>query len=394
MALADLIKSRSSSVSLEGPSAAPSEDAFPSPVEPTPSEGPSSEAGQQKGGDAGEAEEPDVVNPEPASPEEEPYGVNETTTPAGIQVYYQAGPKRLYRIRQNSDSKWVDIEASISQVCDILEKGGLPWWGMKVGVAGVLQLLEDGVLRPDGRHELVIGSDTEPVWQKATVDLLCGNRDLGIKGLLTQHRLTVNHVLGQAGDRGKSVHDALENWAEKAIVPQPAVYTAEEQGYVAGLVDFLTDSGVEPLAAEVMVGSVKHKIAGRFDLRARIPNGAEVVVKTFPKAKPIRAKVKGGDYLLDLKTSKDVYDTHYLQLEAYEAASLECGYDPTLYRGVIHVTGDGRYELQLNVTRVADEGKQRRYLPDFENGKPLVNFTDFKHVLAAKKALDRIKGRK
>lgn len=172
-----------------------------------------------------------------------------------------------------------------------------------------------------------------------------------VMALITAEKLSVNHVRDMAGSRGTSVHDALEAWAEKGILPRVEVYHPDEQGYVQGLLNFLIDSGVEPVAWEVMVGSMKHKYAGRFDLRGKIPNGANVVVSALTQAGeprkrgPKRDRLKGGEWLLDLKTSKGVYVSHFLQLEGYEGASVEDGYEPTVARGVVHVTRDGLYEL-------------------------------------------------
>ena len=214
-----------------------------------------------------------------------------------------------------------------------------------------------------------------------------------VKNLMKIHGLRTTDQRNSAGDRGQNVHDALELWAKNGVPPQPAVYALEEQGYVSALADFLVDSGAEAVRSEVMVASPKHKYAGRYDLDTQIPNGAEVVVKTFPKMKDIRMRISGGLYLLDLKTSKEVYDTHFIQLEGYEAARIECGYPPTDFRGVIHVTEDGRYELRLNLERYGRSDGEKKYQPRFEDGKPLATFTDFKHVLGTYKALQRIKGR-
>lgn len=100
---------------------------------------------------ATEATPGDTVTPEPAV--EEPWGVAQTVTPSGIEIYYQAGPKRLYRIRQPVGlsegmweySDWVDVP-SASTVLQVLEKGGLSIWGQRVGTDGVLELVERGEL--------------------------------------------------------------------------------------------------------------------------------------------------------------------------------------------------------------------------------------------------------
>lgn len=96
--------------------------------------------------------EPEIAAEEKAA--EEPWGVAQAVTPSGIEIYYQAGPKRLYRVRQPVGlsegmweySDWVDVP-SASTVLQVLEKGGLSWWGMGVGVDGVEALIEMGELR-------------------------------------------------------------------------------------------------------------------------------------------------------------------------------------------------------------------------------------------------------
>jgi hypothetical protein len=87
-----------------------------------------------------------------------------------------------------------------------------------------------------------------------------------------------------------------------------------------------------------------------------------VVHHRTPKRGPQYAKLKPGTLLADLKTSANVYmESHGRQLEAYELASVECGYEPTVARGIINVSADGTYKLVrskctsddfLNVLRV------------------------------------------
>lgn len=404
MALSDLIAARSSSTPLDEPSvpAGPTEAVIPAAAS---DEGSSSGDEEARVGSTGGSEGDGSESPEEPSPpdtEEKAYGVAEQEHPSGICVYFQAGPKRLYRLRGKATTSsgdhytpWKEVP-SVSTVLDILEKGGLPWWGMRVGVDGVLKLIEEGVIRwNDSWSSLVTDNpDAQGTLIPATTERIVGKKELGIKGLLTQHRLTVNHVRDAAGDRGTNVHTALELWATQGIAPQPAVYAPEEQGYVSALRDFLIDSGLEAVRSEVQIGSMKHKFAGRYDLEGLIPNNAEIVVRSFPKTASIRTKFPGGLYLLDLKTSAEVYDTHFIQLEGYEAGRIECGYDPSLYRGVIHVEANGKYELRLNLQHNGNIAGPEKYLPLFEKGKPLVTFADFKHVMATAKALERIKGRK
>lgn len=285
-----------------------------------------------------------------------PRGVSEVVTPSGISIYYQAAPKRLYRV--NGPER-----PSVSEVLDILAKGGLPWWGMETGVAGVLELLQEGNLQ----YHPQIG------WQDAESYETIPNESV-IK-LLTKHKLTVNHVRDQAGDRGTSVHTALELWAKTGKLAISNVFPPEEQGYVQGLNKFIVESGAAAVASEVMVASVKHKYAGRYDLDALLgdgADGAQVFTHITPKGRGDKKEaIEDGLWRIDLKTSGAVYDSYHLQIEAYEEAARECGYPATENRAILRVTEDGRYELK----------------------RSKATFADFKAVLGAFRALQRVKAR-
>lgn len=282
------------------------------------------------------------------APQEEQYYTS--VTPSGIEVAYSPAPRRHYRLRQTEvrdgnrrlgrESEWIECP-SVTNVLSVLEKPALVWWGQGVGVEGLLKLVERGAVNY-GRGILGGTALTVTGGSAATKE--------EVVALLTEHKLTVNHVKDKAADRGVNVHGALEAWWEKGP-PNPDAWPDNERGYVEGLSEFMrsVEPGVdEKPEFELMVGSLEHAYAGRFDLVLTLSKPVEVVTKTYPKRKPKVEEIPAGRYLLDLKTSKGIYNTHYLQLEAYEAAAVECGYEPTDHRGVIHVTADGRYELALN----------------------------------------------
>ena len=249
-------------------------------------------------------------------------------TPSGIEVAYGVEPKRFYLV----DGQEVP---SVTTVLGVLDKPGLPWWGMKVVVEGVLDLIKREILSGAAGPHLVYQADWG--FAPATVET--------VVYYLTAEKLTVNHVRDKASSRGLAVHDAFETWATTGNRPDPTIFPEEERGYVEGLIAFLDDVNPEPLAAEVMVGSVEHGFAGRYDVRLRITKECQVVFHRTPKKGPQYATLKPGVILGDLKTSKGVYDSHSLQLEGYELASVECGYEPTVARGILHVGPEGTYEL-------------------------------------------------
>lgn len=265
--------------------------------------------------------------PAPILPKERE-AVTEIVTPTGVTIRYE--DKRHYY--------WINgVKVdSVSKILGCLDKPALPWWGMKVGVEGVQTLL-----RADS-----LGAPLQDLGVDAVVEMLTANK------------LTVNHVRDKAGARGTTVHDALETWANDGTLPDPDAYPDEQRGYVQGLLAFIDDAAIQPGATEVIVGSLKHGFAGRYDLRAILAD-CELCTrldknKKTGEVKQNREIVPGGSYLPDLKTTGGIYLEQFLQLEAYEGASVECGYSPTDYRAVLRVTSEGLYEFVRSEASYAD----------------------------------------
>ena len=272
-------------------------------------------------------------------------------TPSGIAVYYASKPKRLYRLWKGGEHRddllesaqseddaflWREVP-SVTSVLSVLDKGGgLIWWAQGIGVQGVLDLYESGQLVGNGSPET--SHLAHHYGGQATKE--------SVVDLLTEHKITVNHQRDKAGDRGQSVHDAFEAWARTGLKPDPSIYPDEERGYVEGLLAFLADvPSIEPIAVEVLVASAEYGFAGRYDIRFRTWQPHDVVVHRTPKRGPVFRRLSPGLYLGDLKTSKGIYASHARQLEAYEQASVESGYEPTEARGILHVAADGTYEF-------------------------------------------------
>lgn len=274
-------------------------------------------------------------------PVDGPFATN--TVPAGYTIDYFTAPRRKYEIDGEE-------AVSVTTVLECLDKPALPWWGMKVGAEGVLELVKAGLLVP-ATHPLenhpTLAYTVDGQGYVATVD--------AIVALLTQQKLTTNHVRDKAAVRGVNAHDAFELWASIGQVPDPNEYPLEERGYVQGLVNFINDTQghFHPDDQEVIVGSKEHLFAGRYDLRAHTTGEMRLVTSAYTTSGEIRKRgpkyttVPGGIKILgDVKTSKGIYGSHLLQLEGYEGASVECGYEPTDARAVLHVTKDGLYEFK------------------------------------------------
>lgn len=284
-----------------------------------------------------------VPNPKP-----DPTSVS--VTPSGIEIAYWSLPKgqswnrktRWYEIRKGPHSKWREVP-SVTTVLDVLAKDALTWWGQGVGAEGTATLFNIGLLvsakTAEGASVLACAGPTG----EGTSGLVVAGKQQIVE-LLKRCKLTTNDVRDAAGDRGQSVHDAFEAWAKQGLMPEPELYPPNEQGYVHGLRKFIEESGARAVGNEIAVASIKHGYAGRYDVDILYPEDVEIVVHRTPVRGEQRALLEAGPYLDDLKTSKDVYDSHFKQLEAYEEARIECGYTPSKGRGVIHVDADGNYK--------------------------------------------------
>lgn len=277
-----------------------------------------------------------------------------TRTPAGIEIGYFMEPRRAYAIRQGDGvppEEWVEVP-SVTTILDVLPKPGLSWWGMRVGAAGVVALIEKGLAAMSTDGKLAVNA--AGTWVYANVPL----HELGnVEALLKDHKLTVNDTLEEASDRGQSVHDAFEAWAGFGIMPDPMKFPPEARMYAEGLRKFCVDmdDAWETEGQEIAVASMEHRFAGRYDLRGKITKDVKLVTRaTTLKGEPLKRDSdrkyviipEGTKLLNDLKTSKGIYAAHLIQLEAYEGAGVEGGLEPTDARAVLHVTKDGLYEFK------------------------------------------------
>ncbi|MGZ6587131.1 MAG: hypothetical protein ACXVHX_22810, partial [Solirubrobacteraceae bacterium] len=238
--------------------------------------------------------------------------------PSGATVAFDEDAHRYYLVTKDNV---VPLE-SVTQTLGVCPKPGLPWWGMKVGVAGVWELYQRGLFN-HGQLETILPPPDQLV------------------ALLQEHSLDVNNVRDSAGARGDEVHDIAEALAS-GVIPDLESVDPERRGYAEALVAAWLDLAPEPIQAEAVVCSVVHGIAGKFDLRARIPEGRTAVTDAETG---YRESVPAGVWILDYKTSKGVYEQHVLQGEAYDGLSVESGYDAADDVGVIRLLPDGRYEL-------------------------------------------------
>jgi len=273
-----------------------------------------------------------------------------------LEIEFQNKPKRRYRLRWSefawvqpmnssdpANSQWVEVP-SVTTVLELVKDAGpLIWWGQRVGIEGMLDLIARELLPADASPDDVID-------------------------LFKQHKLTVNHVRDLAGDRGTNVHTVLENWVEQdKRLPDPAFYPERERGHITGLAAFLND--ITPFAdqilSEFMVASMRHRYAGRPDLRVVLPGPVTLSSRCYPKRGAVYATFPAGTYLFDLKTSKRVYRNQLIQLKAYEEAARESGYGPSDHQAVVRCSPEGEYEIVLSDQSFEDFLAVRRLFTQF-----------------------------
>lgn len=218
---------------------------------------------------------------------------------------------------------------SVTTILKALPKHGLEWWGHKLGVTGVLDLLHEGEL-----HDLL-----DP---KASIE---ENAEKVYAAVKKRKRYTPSSALTKAGTRGTDAHDLAERLLKEGELPPKSEVPEELHGYAKALHTWWTElharsQEVEIVACEVPVFSLEHRFAGTLDGLIRL------------------ADDEGAHFLVvDFKTSKGIYLSHLLQLTAYEYAARERGYIPDgapAFCNVVRLDPTGTYEMQTSWHTIED----------------------------------------
>lgn len=261
-----------------------------------------------------------------------------TFAPNGMAVRFQSHSPRAYYLMENPTTSrlmekkaWGKRLTSVTTVLNVIDKPALKWWGQGIGIIGLSTLLREGIIDITADGYEVLDPKLEADLLEAiaadalTLDGKMVREDQQIAKLMTFKKLTVNHVTRTAAKRGTTAHNAFETWAQTGVLPFPDAYPDEQRPYVVALRKFFEENTITDLDTEVIVASPKYRFGGRYDIRGRVNAG--------PRE------------MLDVKTAKDVYVTHFIQMEGYEGASCELGYEPTERRRVLHLGIDGEYKL-------------------------------------------------
>lgn len=197
------------------------------------------------------------------------------------------------------------------------------YWLDKKRVPGVTTLISKGLPK-----------DGLPYWSARTVaeyvadhpDAVQTLRDMGREPMVNALKGVPWQARDEAAVRGTEVHAVAELIVHGQEVDVPGHLAAHVQGYV----DWLDTFKVEPVLTERSVGNRAQWYAGRFDLIA---------------------DMAGTRWMLDIKTSKAVYGSTAMQVDAYRNAEFYVDDDDPETEhplpegierlGVIHVTEHG-----------------------------------------------------
>lgn len=126
-----------------------------------------------------------------------------------------------------------------------------------------------------------------------------------VKELLKSRNFSPYQQKSLAATRGSGVHDVfetflLEGTANLSLIPDGM------QGYARQAIAWVVEAKPEVIVTEATVASLRYGYAGTLDLLC---------------------KLDGVPTIVDLKTSKRIYETHAIQLAAYRLALREVGWD-------------------------------------------------------------------
>jgi hypothetical protein len=217
---------------------------------------------------------------------------------------------------------------SVTQALDLVTpKDALTWWGMRVGIAAVITLCKSGklnwpTLAAASPADHIAGECIEAPEQG--IKNKKGKVKTPIEDLVVKNRISTNHIRDEAGDRGTLIHDAINKIAIEDAIPDLDSVPEEFRPYVRAISLWWLEQEPTIVEQEIIVASVKHGYAGRYDTVCDVTDER---------------------LLVDFKTSKGTYEGHFEQLWLYEIARRELGMDPVDDMAIVRLDKNGTYEM-------------------------------------------------
>lgn len=244
--------------------------------------------------------------------------VHETVTPSGIQIVFEDGEpdpdtgkskRRQYTV--NGDKL-----PSITTVCGMLDKPGLPYAAEKLTVKACLDLARGGEL-------------------PTTVD--------GTLSRLKARDLRFYQVWQKKAERGRVSHEDLVRLCLGQETVDVRTLPADQQEFVRALSGWFADNRPRIEEAEQMSASVVHGYSGRPDIFGVVPTVHPTLKGLIEvKTTEMLPRYKGGGV-------KAPYPENLFQLAGQELARRESGREPSDYQAVLRVDAWGAVDLFTTV---------------------------------------------
>lgn len=175
-----------------------------------------------------------------------------------------------------------------------------------------------------------------------SVTWICGYypKGIGFMKWLSEHGWDEAEAVKQAaGDKGSKVHRAISDILKGAVVKiddkygnndgdEPTELTVAEYEAIISFVNWLNEIQPEVMAVDYTLVNEKENYAGTIDMKL---------------------KIKGEIWIVDIKTSKDVYPSHEIQVSAYKQA------DKEVQKIAILQVGYARNKAKFKFTEVQDQ---------------------------------------
>lgn len=247
----------------------------------------------------------------------------ERETPSGLRIRFEDGqpdPKGQQKRRQY----WINDEKvpSITTVLGVLGKDGMAYAAEKLTVAACVELAQGGM-----------SAFSPPAHAQDSANVI---KALDVRQQRFAQQWATRALVGT------EVHDHLEQLlaGDRTVLDVSPL----ADPYVEGVMAFIDKYKPRTVQSEVMLGSAKYKVAGRFDWLGMLD---EVPV---PSDELIRLDLKTTDEIpRDYRSNrlKPPYESYLAQLCGYELCAEESGDPVAKYHAVLRVDKTGDFNLWL-----------------------------------------------
>jgi len=240
-----------------------------------------------------------------------------TELPSGIKVEYwdEVGVDGAAQQRRYAFDGQKAV--SISTVANVYDKPALPAWSANTTLEGVAELRRLGPIPPMAADDL--------------------------KRALWDRGLDHDSVRDEATRRGNVAHGVMLAMLRDGIIPSLGDFEPRDRPWIQAGAKFVLEEEPVTIDCEVIVASVEHGFAGRYDWFGVLPKRGgrkfRLDYKSVTSWSYGRPRQDGTADLLP------PYPENLSQIEGYELGARESGMEASDARGVVRLGPDGEYDF-------------------------------------------------